>query len=129
MATKDILKVLVVDDHISSRMVTVEALKSLGIKGIAVAKDGKEAFNHIVGQPVHLLISDLYMPNINGFQLIKAVRSHPKTSKTGCILITGKKDENVVNTSKKLGVNNVLGKPFTPVAMKEAIETVVGKLD
>ena len=129
MATKDILKVLVVDDHISSRMVTVEALKSLGIKGISVAKDGQEAFNQIVGQPVHLLISDLYMPNINGFQLIKAVRSHPKIAKTGCILITGKKDDNVVNTSKKLGVNNVLAKPFSPVAMKAAIETVVGKLD
>ncbi|MBO6814756.1 MAG: response regulator [Rhizobiaceae bacterium] len=129
MALKDKLHVMVVDDHISSRMVTVEGLQSLGISQIQVAKDGREAFTKLVERPVHLIISDLYMPEIDGFKLIQAVRKHPKIGKTAVIILTGKKDQNVVATASRLGVNNVLSKPFTPSGLKMAIESIVGALN
>jgi two-component system chemotaxis response regulator CheY len=125
----NVLRMMVIDDHISSRMVTVEALQAMGIKNIAVAKDGREAFQKLVAEPVHLAISDLYMPDVDGFQLLKAVRAHPKINKTGFIILTGKKDSNVVQNAVKLGVNNVLSKPFTPDVLKKSIESVVGRLN
>lgn len=128
MSIKDILKIMVVDDHISSRMVTVEGLQALGLKHLQVAKDGREAFGKMVNNPVHLLITDLYMPDVDGFKLINAVRNHPKIGKTAAIILTGKKDQNVVNRANQLGVNNVVSKPFQPVVLKKAIESVVGRL-
>lgn len=128
MSVLNVLKVMVIDDHISSRMVTVEALQSFGIKNIAVAKDGREGYANLVKQPVHLILSDLYMPDIDGFQLASAVRKHPKFGKTGFIIITGKKDAPTVQKAVELGINNVISKPFDPNVLKKAIEQVVGKL-
>ena len=128
MSVLDVLRVMVIDDHISSRMVTVEALQQMGIKHISVAKDGREAFQKLNAEPVHLAISDLYMPDIDGFQLLRAIRAHPKLSKTGFIILTGRKDSTVVQNAVKLGVNNVIAKPFTPDVLKRSIESVVGKL-
>lgn len=129
MSVLNVLRVMVVDDHISSRMVTVEALQQMGIKHISVAKDGREAFQKLTAEPVHLAISDLYMPDIDGFQLLRAIRAHPKLAKTGFIILTGRKDSNVVQNAVKLGVNNVIAKPFTPDVLKKSIESVVGKLN
>lgn len=128
MSVKDLLRVMVVDDHVTSRMVTIDALSSLGIVNITHAKDGREAFTKLVGSPVHLIISDLYMPGVDGIQLIKAIRNHPKLGKTGAILMTGRKEDKIVRLAKEFGVNNVLGKPFTPASLKSAIESVVGRL-
>jgi len=129
MSVLNVLRVMVVDDHISSRMVTVEALQQMGIKHISVAKDGREAFQKLSAEPVHLAISDLYMPDIDGFQLLRAIRAHPKLAKTGFIILTGRKDNTVVQNAVKLGVNNVIAKPFTPDVLKKSIESVVGKLN
>ena len=128
MSVKDMLRVIVVDDHITSRMMTVDSLNQLGIVNIVHATDGREAFTKIMGSPVHLIISDLYMPEVDGLQLIKAIRKHPKLGKTGAILITGKKDLRVVQAARTIGVNNVLAKPFTVDKLKSAIESVVGRL-
>lgn len=119
---------MVVDDHISSRMVTLNGLQQLGIKNLHTAKDGREAFTKMVTNPVHLLITDLYMPEVDGFKLIQAIRNHPQIRRTAAIILTGRKDEKVVNTAKRLGVNNVIAKPFEPATLRGAIESVVGKL-
>lgn len=129
MGVADILRVMVVDDHMTSRMLTVETLQSFGLSHIAVAKDGRDAFTNLVAKPVHLVISDLYMPDVDGLKLLQAVRSHPKLAKTGFIVITGRKDDDVVAKAKSFGVNNVLGKPFTPIVLKQAVESVVGRLN
>ncbi len=128
MSICNIIKIMVVDDHVSSRMVTVEGLRALGISNISVAKDGRDAYNKLLTDPVHLVVTDLFMPEIDGYQLIKAVRAHPKYNKTAMIILTGKKDSGVVENAKKLGVNNVLAKPFTTEGLQQAIESVVGKL-
>lgn len=128
MDIKDILKVMVIDDHVTSRMLTVETLQQLGVKHIRIAKDGKDAFDKLNAEPVHLVLSDLYMPGVDGLQLLKVLRSHTRFAKIGYIIITGKKDANVVAKAKELGVNNVLSKPFSAPVLKQAVEAVVGRL-
>lgn len=129
MSIAKMLKVMVVDDHISSRMVTVEALNAMGITSVAVANDGRDGYTKLITSPVHLLITDIFMPDINGYQLLKAVRSHPVIGKIGAIILTGKKDSEAMANARVLGVNNVLEKPFSMPGLKSAIESVVGKID
>ena len=129
MSLKEMLSIMVVDDHISSRMLTVDALKEMGITNLHIAKDGREAFTKLANCPVHLLITDLYMPEIDGFKLIQAVRTNPSIKGMAIIILTGKKDANVVNIAGKLGVNNVLSKPFSSLQLKDAIESIVGRLN
>ena len=129
MSITKMLKVMVVDDNISSRMVTTDGLSALGINNLSIAKDGRDAYNKLVQNPVHLVVSDLYMPDIDGFQLLKAIRAHPKLGNTGFIILTGRKDNYVVVSARQLGVNNVLEKPFSSVKLRSAIESVVGRLN
>jgi len=129
VAIKEKLKVMVVDDHVTSRMVTVEGLRTLGIANIAVSSGGREAFLAMVNSPVHLLITDLHMPDIDGFKLIYVVRNHSKIGKTAAIILTGKKDQAAVDGATKLGVNDVLSKPFSQPGLKSAIESIFGAID
>jgi two-component system chemotaxis response regulator CheY len=69
------------------------------------------------------------MPDVDGLQLVKAMRAHPKLQKTGIILMTGRKDEKIVKLAQQFQVNMVLAKPFTETSLRSAIESVVGRLN
>lgn len=128
MALRDQLRIIVVDDMSTSRGLITQALDGFGITQVASASDGPEALQKIAAWPVHLVISDMNMPGMNGLQLLHALRSTPKTQRVGFLLITGKADRQIIETGKKLGMNNFLAKPFQPNDLRAAIEAVVGRL-
>ena len=128
MAAAKQLEVMVVDDTSVSRMLMTESLQEIGITNIALAKDGAEAFEQLKKKPVHLVISDQYMPNLDGLGLLKAVRTNPPTAKVGFILVTGSPEKSLVDRGRQMGLNNFLAKPFTTKAIRAAIEAVVGRL-
>jgi two-component system chemotaxis response regulator CheY len=122
------LEVLIVDDTSVSRMLLTESLQEIGITNLSLAKDGAEALNQLKAKPAHLVISDQYMPNLDGLGLLKAVRANPPTAKIGFILITGTPDKSLVDRGRQMGLNNFLAKPFTTSSIRAAIEAVVGRL-
>lgn len=128
MALRDSLKVLVVDDMSTSRGILLQALDGLGITHVEYTDDGKKAMQRAREFLPHLILSDLYMPELNGLQLLQHLRHDPTTRKIGFILVTGRSDKTVIDTGRKLGMNNFLAKPFTPADMKNTIEAVVGRL-
>ena len=128
MAAAKNLEVMVVDDTSVSRMLMTESLQQMGITNLALAKDGAEALNQLKSKPVHLVVSDQYMPNLDGLGLLKALRSHAPTAKIGFILVTGTPDKSLVERGRQLGLNNFIAKPFTTTAIRAAIEAVVGRL-
>ena len=128
MAFQKNMRVLIVDDTSTSRMLIRDALEQLGMTQIASANDGEEALKAMVTAPSHLVISDLNMPKLDGLGLLKAIRAHPPTKKTPFIILTGKSDRAVIEQAAKLGVNNYITKPFTLATLKTGIEAVVGKL-
>ena len=128
MTLKEQLKILVVDDTSVSRMLVVDALQTIGIKNIGMAKDGAQALSMMMAGPSHLVISDFNMPNLDGIGLLKALREFKPTSRVGFILVTGKTDKTIIDRAKQFGLNNYLAKPFTVPALKTSIEAVVGKL-
>jgi two-component system chemotaxis response regulator CheY len=128
MTAANQLAVMVVDDTSVSRMLMTESLQEMGITNLALAKDGAEALNQIKSKPVHLVISDQYMPNLDGLGLLKALRTNPPTAKIGFILVTGSPDKTLVDRGRQMGLNNFIAKPFTTKAIRGAIEAVVGRL-
>ena len=75
--------IMVVDDSASIRMVVGIALRGAGYEVIE-AKDGKDALAHLTGQKVHLIISDVNMPVMDGISFVKAVKQHPSYRFTRC---------------------------------------------
>lgn len=122
------LKILIVDDTTTSRMLVKDGLEGLGVKNIALAADGEQGLKHLMTQPTHLVISDYNMPKLDGLGLLRAMRQHGPTQKTPFIMLTGKGDKELVQKAIQLGMNNYLTKPFTVPALKTALEAVVGKL-
>ena len=128
MSLKEKLRIMVVDDMSTSRGLITQALDAIGIQNVATAADGKSALAAISQSPVHLVISDYNMPEMDGLHLLHYLRSSPPTQKTGFLLITGRADPAVIEKGKQLGMNNFLAKPFQPADLKNAIEAIVGRL-
>lgn len=122
------LKILVVDDTTTSRMLLRDALETIGFRNIAVAADGEQAMQVMMTQPCHLIISDMNMPKMNGLQLLHAIRTYKPTSRTPFMILTGNNDKNVLIEGRKMGLNNYLNKPFTTPDLKKALEAIVGRL-
>jgi two-component system chemotaxis response regulator CheY len=128
MSLADQLKVLIVDDTTTSRMLVRDGLQELGIKNIAFASDGEQGLKHVMTTPTHLVISDFNMPKLDGLGLLQAMRKHAPTQKTPFIMLTGKGDKDLLQKAIQSGLNNYLTKPFTVPALKTALEAVVGRL-
>ncbi|MCL4105391.1 UNVERIFIED_CONTAM: hypothetical protein GTU68_055522 [Idotea baltica] len=128
MSIRDQIRILVVDDMSTSRGLLTQALDAFGVRNIAAVDNGKEAMQSLAKSPVHLVISDYNMPEMDGLHLLQAMRASPATAKTGFILVTGRADQVIMETGKKLGMNNYLLKPFEPAGLRTCIEAVVGRL-
>ena len=128
MAFKSQLKVLVVDDQRTSRMLINDALDQIGIRNITFAADGEEALKIMMTAPCHVVISDFNMPKLDGLQLLKAIRAFPATKKTPFFILTGRGDRELVQKAAGLGANNFLIKPLTAPVLLKTLETVVGRL-
>lgn len=128
MSLKDSLRVMVVDDMATSRGLITQALDEIGIKNYLTENDGQKAFARLSASPVHLVLSDFNMPNMDGLGLLKSVRQNKATQRIGFILVTGKPTPEMVAQAKQFGLNNMIKKPFTSLSMKQCIESVVGRL-
>lgn len=128
MSLRDKIRVMVVDDMSTSRGLITQALDAFGIRNVSTADNGMEALRAIAIHPVHLVISDYNMPEMNGLQLLHNLRASPKTKGVGFILITGRAEQQIIDHGKKLGMKNFLKKPFEQASLKNCIEAVVGRL-
>lgn len=128
MALRDQIRIMVVDDMSTSRGLITQALDSFGISNVSTAEDGSDALRVLAKAPVHLVISDYNMPNMDGLKLLHSLRSGEKTKGVGFILITGRAEQQIIDYGRKLGMNNYLKKPFEQADLRRCIETVVGPL-
>lgn len=128
MALRDMLKVMIVDDMSVSRGLLMQSLEDIGVKKVDFAKSGTEAFPKLAANPVHLVISDYNMPGMSGLDLLEGLRMNKSTQKVGFILITGSPSQELLDRGVKLGLNNLVKKPFSSASLKASIEAVVGKL-
>lgn len=128
MSIAEKIKVLIVDDQVTSRLLLGDALQQLGFTQITVAGDGEQGAKIMNQQPHHLVISDFNMPKMDGLGLLQHVRTNPATKRAAFIMLTAQGDRALVQKAAALGANNVLAKPFTIEKMRAAIEAVFGAL-
>ena len=122
------LKVLIVDDQQSMRLLIRGGLQQLGFRDFDEAPDGEAGLRTLIANPAQLVISDFNMPKLDGLELLRAVRVYPPTAKTAYIMLTGRGDAELVQRAVQFGVNNFLVKPFTVATLREKIEAVFGPL-
>lgn len=128
MALRDQIRILVVDDMSTSRGLITQALDAFGVVNVSTAENGKDALEQLASRPVHMVISDYNMPEMDGLHLLQQLRTNAKTKGVGFILITGRAEQQIIDHGKKLGMNNYLKKPFEQADLRDCIEAVVGRL-
>lgn len=128
MPAASAIKVMVVDDQASIRAMVRGALQDIGFRDVREKPDAQSALDAVRADRVHLIISDYYMPGMDGLALLEQVRADPVLGKTVFIMLTGAAEKDVVQKAAALGVNNYVVKPFAPAALREKIERVFGAL-
>ncbi len=103
--------IMVVDDSLTVRKITSRLLSKEGYQ-VVTAKDGVDALQHLQDIMPDVMLVDIEMPRMDGFELTKNVRSDPKTAHIPIIMITSRTAEKHRNYAMELGVNAYLGKPF-----------------
>ena len=117
-------KVLIVDDSSIMRKFAKDSLKRLNVTNVTEAEDGKAALTELKKETYDLILSDLHMPNMDGLELLRAVRSDSNLKDIPFIMMTldGKKD--VLLEAVKEGLNDYLMKPVTAGPLGQKIKKV-----
>ena len=122
------LNVVVVDDQLSIRGLVRAGLNGLGITEVREYGSAADALSNLKTLPSNIVISDFNMPEMDGLELLRALRADEKFKNMAFILLTGRADKDLVQRAVQFGANNYLVKPFTIAVLKQKIEQVVGAL-
>jgi two-component system chemotaxis response regulator CheY len=125
MSANKNLKILIIDDFSTMRKVIRNLLKQGGFENIAEAEDGVVALKFLKSQKVDFIISDWNMPNMNGLDLLKAVRGDEDLKDLPFLMVTAEALKDNVVAAVKAGVSNYIVKPFTAEVLTEKIEKIV----
>jgi two-component system chemotaxis response regulator CheY len=117
-------RILVVDDSASVRTVAGIALRQAGYEVIE-ASNGEEALRQLEGGRVHLIISDLNMPVMDGISLLKGEKTHPTHRFTPVIMLTTESGEQKKEEGRAAGAKAWLVKPFKPEVLLDAVSKLV----
>lgn len=116
--------VLIVDDSASVRQVVSIALRGAGydvIEGV----DGKDALAKLTGQKVHLVISDVNMPNMDGITFVKELKKRAAYKFTPVIMLTTESQEGKKQEGQAAGARAWVVKPFQPPQMLAAVSKLI----
>lgn len=108
--TKDSKKILLVDDEAGLAELLRDLLEMDGYT-VLIAHDGLEALEKLKEYAADVIISDIKMPRMNGFEMFKQIKASPATASIPVLFISGHRDMQVLEEARKLGVFGILDKP------------------
>ena len=121
------LKFLVVDDFLTMRRIVRNLLKEAGYANTEEAEDGVQALLKLQNGDFGFVVTDWNMPNMDGLQLIQAIRSSPKLKNLPILMITAEaKKENII-AAAQAGASGYIVKPFTAATLSEKLKKVFDK--
>jgi chemosensory pili system protein ChpA (sensor histidine kinase/response regulator) len=118
--------IMVVDDSMTVRRVTQRLLEREGYH-VTLAKDGVDALEQLQGMSPDLMLVDIEMPRMDGFDLTRNVRGDERTKDIPIIMITSRSADKHRNYALELGVNAYFGKPFQEPVLLAAIAGLLGR--
>ncbi|GJL71006.1 MAG: hypothetical protein NMNS01_02050 [Nitrosomonas sp.] len=119
--------IMVVDDSLTVRKVTSRLLEREGCE-VLIAKDGVGAINLLRENMPDVMLVDLEMPHMNGFELIRNVRNNPDTKNMPIIIISSRTADKHRQMADELGVNGFLGKPYSEEELLNHIKQYIKRV-
>ncbi|HEY9797473.1 MAG TPA: response regulator [Leptolyngbyaceae cyanobacterium] len=108
--------VLVVEDSLAQRQMISDLLKGSGLT-VTVASDGVEALEHIQRSSPDVVVLDIVMPRMNGYELCRRLKADPKTQNVPVVMCSSKGEEFDRYWGMKQGADAYIAKPFQPTEL------------
>lgn len=123
------MQVLIAEDSKTTRSVIRRTLSLAGIEPgqVREAEDGAAALRAIEANAPDLLLTDIHMPNLDGVELIRAVRQRDLAPEMAIVVVSSNLNETRLSELQALGVQGCLPKPFTPEDLVEAVRHALGE--
>lgn len=122
------MKILVVDDFSTMRRIVRNLLKEIGYTNVDEAEDGAVAMQKLKSSKFDFVVSDINMPNMNGFELLRQVRADAELKQVPVLLVTAEaKKEDIINAAQ-CGASGYIVKPFTKATLEEKVAKIIEKM-
>jgi len=114
----------VVDDFESMRRIVGQLLRDMGFRDVTLADDGATALALLRQDDFGLLLTDWHMPQMDGLDLVRAVRADPRLNAIPILMVSTEATREQIIEAVRAGVNGYVVKPFTP----QILRAKIGKL-
>ncbi len=121
------LKFLVVDDFSTMRRIVRGLLKEMGITSVDEAEDGAIALHMLKGKPYDFVVSDINMPNMNGFELLKAIKADQDLKHLPVLMVTAEARKEDIVMAVQSGAAGYIVKPFTKATLEDKVIKIMQK--
>lgn len=121
------LKFLIVDDFATMRRIVRNLLKEIGHQNADEAEDGQAALKMLRASPFDFVVSDVNMPNMNGFDLLRQIRADEALKKLPVLMVTAEAKKEDIITAAQAGASGYIVKPFTKATLEEKLAKILQK--
>jgi two-component system chemotaxis response regulator CheY len=118
------MRFLIVDDSSTMRRIIINTLTKLGYQSFVEAANGREGLERLAAGPVDLVITDWNMPEMNGIDFVRQLRTTTNGKLVPVLMVTTNTANADVADALEAGVNNYVVKPFTADTLREKIHAV-----
>ena len=122
------MKILVVDDFATMRRIVRGLLKEMGYADVAEAEDGTMALAALKAHKFDFVISDIHMPNMNGFELLKAIKADADLRSLPVLMVTAEARKEDIVMAVQSGAAGYVVKPFTRATLEDKLVKIMAKL-
>ena len=128
MSNPSDLKFLIVDDFSTMRRIVRGLLKEIGYNNAEEAEDGAVALNMLKTSKYDFVVSDINMPNMNGFELLASIKKDDALKHIPVLMVTAEaRKEDIVRAAQD-GAAGYIVKPFTKATLEEKVQKIMQKL-
>ncbi|NLK62524.1 MAG: response regulator [Fusobacteria bacterium] len=120
-------KILIADDEIHIVQIVKFNLEKRGGYKVITAKNGEEGLQLAKEEKPDLVLSDVMMPKMSGFEFCQKLREDPNIKDTPFIILTAKGQESDIKTGEDIGATDYITKPFSPKALLNKVEEILGE--
>ena len=128
MATTSDMKFLIVDDFSTMRRIVRGLLKEMGCNNAEEAEDGQVALTMLKNSRFDFVVSDINMPNMNGFELLKAVKADDSLKHLPILMVTAEARKEDIIAAAQGGAAGYIVKPFTKATLEEKVQKIMQKM-
>ena len=128
MSTPTDLKFLIVDDFSTMRRIVRGLLKEMGCNNADEAEDGVVALNMLKSTRYDFVVSDINMPNMNGFDLLKSMKAEDSLKHIPVLMVTAEARKEDIVLAAQTGAAGYIVKPFTKATLEEKVQKIMQKI-